>query len=154
MTDLAELLEAEGKRLARKPKTTEQRDRERAARQWWKTLGRVWSDAYLLSDSELEWLARVTDATRDKPARVSHNPWTGNRSVTRPPTSRDDAVKLENLHSSLREREAEEEFQLRQQRRRRLAERLTRLGLQADHYPDDGWAAIDRYREKLLGDAK
>jgi hypothetical protein len=147
MSDLSELLEAERKRLARKPKTEEQRDRERHARRWWQNLQDAWSHAYLLSDEELQWLAAVTDATRDKPARISRNPWTGNRVITRRPPRPDDAVRLEKLHRELWYRKADEDRRLRLERRQQVAERLARFGLQADRYSDlDQWAAIDRYR--------
>jgi hypothetical protein len=144
VTDLPGLLEAERRRLARKPKTEEQRTSERLAQRWWPTLQAVWSDAYLLSDEELRWLAEATAATRDKPARTSRNPWTGNRVVTRRPPSADDAGRLEKLQREVWFRRSEEECRLRQERRQRVAERLTRLGLQADHYSDmDRWESID-----------
>lgn len=147
LPDIPRLLEVERKRLARKPKTEEQRHRERRARRWWRNLQNVWSYAYLLSDEELQWLTEVTDATRDKPARVSRNPWTGNRVVMRRPPSPDDAVRLDELQRELWFRESEENCRLRRERRQRLAERLARLGLYAYHYADlDNWAILDRHQ--------
>ena len=144
LPDLSGLLEAERKRLVRKPKTEEQRDRERLARQWWQNLQDAWTRAYLLSDEELRWLAEVTDAARDKPARISRNAWTGNRVVTRQPPSANDAVRLTELQREMWCRKHEEARRLRRERRQQVAERLGRLDLQADHYSDlDRWAAID-----------
>jgi hypothetical protein len=152
MTDMADLadasalLEAERKRRARKPKTLAQRNQERLARRWWANITAVWSDARLLSDDELQWLAQVTDATRDRPARISRNGWNGARVVTRQPTSKEDAVRLENLRSVLLDREYEERHRLRCEGRQQVAERLARLGFDAGRYADmDSYALIDSY---------
>jgi hypothetical protein len=144
MSDLSGLLEAERRRLTRKPKAEGQRNRERLARRWCQNLQDAWTRAYLLSDEELQWLAEVTDATRDKSRRISRNGWAGKRVVTRRTPSTNDAVRLETLQRELWFREAEEGSRIRRERRQQVAERLTRLGLQTVHYSSlDRWAAID-----------
>jgi hypothetical protein len=146
MADLSGLLEAERRRLKSRPRTAEQRARERLANGWWPKLRSVWTSAYLLSDEELQWLAAVTDATRDKPERVRRNSWTGRRVIMRAPPSDDDAVRLDKLQVQLSHREHEERARLRREGKRQVAVRLTRLGLDAERYADmDDYALIDRY---------
>jgi hypothetical protein len=148
MTDLDALLEAERERLKQKPKTGEQRARERAARQWLRNLEHAWSYAHLLTDSELQWLAGVTDATPDKPKRVSQvfGRW---RTTQRPPSA-DDAIELDKLGSSLWERGHKEEQRLRRERWQQVADRLARLGLQPERYENlDPLAALDAMRHTI-----
>jgi hypothetical protein len=134
MTDLPDhsgLLEAARKQLKRKAPTPEQRARRRLSGQWSRNLEQVWGYADLLSDDELIWLAQITVATKDKPARISVNPWTGRRVETRRPTSADDAARLPALISDLYSRDSREEDRLHRDRRRKLAARMRGLGLKS-----------------------
>lgn len=102
-SDASAALDAERKRLARRPprpQTAEQRERKRVVRSWQRNRWHLWHDAHLLFDDELIWLAAVTEPVRT-----------------------DDAVKGEKLGRALYERE-------RKWRRKLLIERLDRLGLQ------------------------
>jgi hypothetical protein len=129
--DLDQLIADERKRVARKAPKPEQRERNRLSGQWLRNLERVWGYADLLADNELVWLARITTATQDTPARTSVNPWTGRRVVTRRPTSTDDATRLAALVHDLYQRDSQAEERLRHERRRKLAARMRGLGLKS-----------------------
>lgn len=129
--DLDQLIAAERKRVSRKAPTPEQRARRRLAEQWSRNLEHVWGYTDLLTDDELVCLAAITAATQDKPARISVNPCTGNRVVTRRPTSADDAVKLAALVSDLYRRDFQEDERLHRDRRRKLAARMGGLELKS-----------------------